>query len=79
MIGAINIDDHRPGSLEKQDYLLAFRRRWIHVTMNGARGDMEEIARANGNDISTTRTSFETSNARNHVAIDIVVSVMVPA
>jgi|GEM_PF-4361692 len=77
-VWAVHIDYHRPASPEKQDYLLTVAARWIDVTMNCPRRDVEEISRANGNGIPSTRAALKASISRDHVTVDIVVPVVMP-
>ena len=77
-VGAVHIDYHRPASPEKQDDLLTVGPRGIDVTMNCPRRDEEEISRADGNGIASTRPSLEARVSRDHVAVDIVVPVVMP-
>lgn len=78
LVWAVHVDNHRPGSTEKQDDLLSFVGRGIDFAMDGVRRNVEEISATDGDGILSPRAALEASRSRNEVAIDIVVSVVMP-
>ena len=62
-VWTLHIDDHRPTPSEKQNYLLALAARRIDIAVHRPRRDIEEISRANGSGIPSTRTTLEANRS----------------
>jgi hypothetical protein len=79
VIGALYIHDHWSSAPEKQDDLLALSWGRIDIPVNRTSGDVEKVSRLHGDHISSPGTPLEADSAGDHVAVDIMVSVVMPA
>lgn len=73
----VRVGNQRTGSTKKQNYL-SILRGLIDFSVYGVRRDVKEISRTEGDGILFSRITFESNRSRDDVAIDIVISVVMP-
>jgi hypothetical protein len=78
LIWAVHVHNEGASSTEKQDDLLYLVGRGIDFAMDGMRGNVEEISSTDGDDILSSSATLEASRSGNEIAIDVVVSVVMP-
>lgn len=77
-VWTFHVDDHRATPSQKQDHLLTLTARTVDIAVHRTCRDAEEISWTYGDSIPSTRTILEASRSRHDVAIDVVVSVVMP-
>lgn len=76
---SIDVDDHESAPRQKQDHFMALRRRRIHITVHEPGGNMEEITLPDIDAVLSPWSTLKPNDARDHVPVDVIVTVVVPA